>query len=96
MNGAVFHTSATMIVTCEAKPPALHRMLVPSIAFATPFELKIHFQSSAETTVGDRPRNEDGRAHNAAAPERAVHHQRHRDADDGLQRDGHHREEAAC
>ena len=42
MNGAVFHTSATMTATLAWKPSVVHRIWCPIRALATPSLLKIH------------------------------------------------------
>jgi hypothetical protein len=52
MNGAVFQVSAMMTDSTDCQPSVDHRIWVPSKSLAIPSAWKIHFHSSAETTVG--------------------------------------------
>ena len=52
MNGAVFHTSATMIAKRAGQGSAVHRMSVPSILLAMPSLAKMKNHSLAVTAVG--------------------------------------------
>ncbi len=52
MNGAVFQVSAMMTASWAWMPSVDQSTWVPSRSFATPLALKIHFHSTAETTVG--------------------------------------------
>ena len=52
MNGAVFQVSAMITAIWAWMPSVDHRICLPSTSLATPLALKIHFQSTAETTVG--------------------------------------------
>ncbi len=52
MNGAVFQVSATITDSTDCQPSVDQRIWVPSSALAAPSAWKIHFHSSADTTVG--------------------------------------------
>ena len=52
MNGAVFQVSAMITAICAWMPSVDQRICLLRRSLATPLALKIHFHSTAETTVG--------------------------------------------